>query len=298
MSKRTLLKYFAELDPLGTRRGEAALDEREWDEIFRRIVQHSNTAHVADRARPTSPRRRHPARRHYLALFAGTATLATLVAVLVPVLTKDPLRGALAIERHGDVIHVRVKDAAADPQAMTNDLRAFGIDAEVITVPAVPNEVGRWIESEYDIREAPGLFSHSKGGIAPIDIQVARHVRVVQIPADFSTWIRLKVGRPAEPGEDYIEGAGQNELLEDGALDCLGLDEMSPAQAQQVLARYDFELVWAYGEASHSEPPVTGKIYWAWFQSPDLLRLVVDLSGEAPLQKDHEPPTGIRGPCT
>lgn len=296
MSNRSLLAHLGELDPVGAR-AEAAFDEREWEEILQRIVKHSDNADPADRVVPMIPGRRHPARRRRLGFLAGVATLATFVAVLVPVLTDDPLRGALAIERHGNVIHVRVKDAAADPQAMTNDLRAAGIDAEVVTVPAVPNEVGRWIESEYDIREAPGLFSHSKGGVEPITNQVARDVKVLQIPEDFSTWIRLKVGRPAEPGEDYVEGGGQNELLKGGALDCLGLDELTPPQAEAVLARYDYELVWAYGQGSHSEPPVTGKIYWAWFQRPDVLHLVVDLNGRSGLQKDHERPTGIEGPC-
>jgi hypothetical protein len=297
MSKRTLLGRVAELDPIAGGQADAALDEQVWEEIFHRVIQHSDSRHVVGHARPVVPRRGHLARRRRLMLLAGVAAISTFVALLLPVLRSDPLRGALAIERRGKVIHVRVKDAALDPQAMANDLRASGIHAEVVTVPAVPNEVGRWIEAEYDIREVPGLFSHSKGGIEPISNQVARNVEVLRIPANFSTWIRLEVGRPAKPGEDFVEGGGQNELLEHGALDCLGLDQMTPEQAAVVLARYDYELIWVYGGESHTEPPETGKIYWAWFQRPDLLRVVVDLSGKSALQRDHEPPTGIRGPC-
>jgi hypothetical protein len=298
MSKKDLLDHLADLNPVVTRQGEAGLDKREWEEIFQRIVNDSEPARGDVRDRPAVSPRRHPARRRRLAFVAGAATLATFVAVLVPALTTDPLRGALAIERHGDVIHVKVKDAAADSEAMTNDLRASGIDAEVVTVPAVPNEVGRWVGSEYDIREAVGVFSHSQGGIEPISDQAAKHVEVLKIPTDFSTFIRLQVGRPAEPRENYVDGGGQNELVEGGALDCLGLDGMSPPQARDALARYDYELIWAYGEGTHSEPPVTGKIYWAFFRAPAVLNLVVDLNGQASLQEGNDPPTGIKGPCT
>jgi hypothetical protein len=266
------------------------------EELLTMVLDAAKTREVSVPESPPTEGKRSWLRRRWIAVAAATF-LATAAIVLVPALSDDLLGGALAIERHGDVLRVWVKDAAADPQAMTNDLRASGIDAEVVSVPAVPNDVGRWIEAEYDVREATGLFSHSKGGIEPISIQVARNVKVLRIPAEFSTWIRLAVGRPAEPGEDYVEGGGQNELMENGALECLGLDEMSPSRAEKVLARFDYELIWAYDEVSHSEPPATGRIYWAWFQSPDVLHLVVDLSGDSRLQEDHERPTGIDGPC-
>ena len=248
-------------------------------------------------ATPPEPR---PASRmpRRVAMVAIAACLATLVAVIAPVSSEDPIGSALATEQRDGILYLRVKDAAADPEDMTRDLRAAGIDGEVVTIPVVPALVGKWIEAEYDSRRTP-VMPHNGPGPEPIRNQVGKRVEVLQIPADFSTWIRLKVGRVAEPGEIYAENPGTDELRPDGALACLGLEAMTPPQAAEELASYGYTVTWSAGGEQGSEPPATGTIFWAWFMGPDRVYVTVDLVGHeaAAFEDTHNPPSGIEGPC-
>lgn len=242
------------------------------------------------RVPPHSPERRPNQHQRRWGLIVVTSFLLATALVVAPTLFDNPTQSALAIERRDGVLHISVRDAVADPDAMTEDLRAAGIDAEVVAVPVVPNLVGRWVEAEYDGRLADGFRP-------PIVNQAADHVEVLKMPADFSTWIRLKVGRAAESGEEFEDVTGFNELREHGALHCLGLPEMSPQQAEEVLSTHGYELIWVYDDGEHPNPPLTGKVYWAYFRTPNLVDIRVDTEGEAPLAHNFDPPTGIEGPC-
>lgn len=175
---------------------------------------------------------------------------------------------------------------------MQDALRAEGIDAEIIAVPSYPNLVNRWYELDFDYslvtdRELEhGLYD-----------QVADHVEILKLPADFPPPIWLKVGRSAQPDETYADATGVNELLPDGALRCLHLQELAPPEAAEVLARYHYDVIWVYGEAEHSEPPAAGSIYWAWFRGPELINVSVSLDGSEDLVRSFDDPSGIRGPC-
>jgi hypothetical protein len=255
---------------------------------FRQIVE------TPPAVRQHAPAPARTIRRRPAVLVAAVAA-ATLIAVLMPVATDGPSGTAIASERRDGMIYLKVTDASADPEAMTRDLRAAGIDGEVVTIPVVPSYVGRWIEAEYDSRRTAVLES-------PITEQAGAGVEVLEIPADFSTWIRLKVGRPAEAGETYAENAGANELRADGALTCLGLEDMAPPEARDLLAGYGYETSWAYNQSTHADPPPTGEIYAAWFAGPTDLRMVVDVSGGAEAAAarasgSHGRPSGIDGPC-
>jgi hypothetical protein len=203
-------------------------------------------------------------RKYVLAL---AATAATAIAIVVPVITDDPLRGALAIERHGDTIHVTVEDAAADPEAMTNDLRAEGLPAKVEVVPVSPSLEGNWVSIVNDNLDA----GYNDPRFSEVFSQITKRPNVLELPADFSTPFTLVVGRPAEAGERYQTALGTDV---DGAYACLGLAGMTPEQAHEKLTSDGYEPVWYYehSDMPYSEivddPPSGKTIFAAAFLGP------------------------------
>jgi hypothetical protein len=83
-------------------------------------------------------------------LLAGVAALGCAAAIAF-LTVAGPLGGlvggrhALAIERNGEWMELRITDAAAGAAEMNGDLRAAGIDAEVIVIPVAPRLVGTWM---------------------------------------------------------------------------------------------------------------------------------------------------------
>jgi len=53
---------------------------------------------------------------------------------------------ALAVERSGDVVSIRLRDAAAGPWQLTQELRADGVKARVLVAPVTPEAVGTWVQ--------------------------------------------------------------------------------------------------------------------------------------------------------
>lgn len=198
------------------------------------------TATPRDTAVPVSHRTRW--RRAVLVLAAGLC-----LALVVPLLSDDPLRGALAIEQHGDMVHVSVKDASADPEAMTNDLRALGLPAHVEVVAVSKSLEGSWVDFVND--NAAAGFNDPR--IVDLFRQLEDRPAVLKIPIDFSTPFILVVGRPAEAGETYHIAASTDV---EGAYQCLGLAGMTPDEAQEAIAAKGYEALWYY---EHSDMPYT-----------------------------------------
>lgn len=203
-------------------------------------------------------------RRRYLVVAAAAATALALV---IPVMTDDPLRGALAIDRHGDRIHVSVEDAAADPEAMTNDLRAEGLPARVEVIPVSSSLEGKWVDIVNDNLAA----GYNDPRISSIFRQITRQPKVLKIPADFSTPFTLVVGRPAAPGERY-ENALAHDV--DGAYACLGLAGLTPEEVDEKLTSQGYEAVWYYEHSDMpyseivEEPPAGKTVFGAEFLGP------------------------------
>jgi hypothetical protein len=201
----------------------------------------------------------------------GRAALVTVVglslALAVPFLTDDPLRGALAIDRRGETIFVSVKDASADPKAMTNDLRAKGLPAKVETLSVSPSLEGAWVDIVNDNLSE----GYNDPRISKIFEQITKRPEVLELPADFSTPFTLVVGRPAEPGEIWVIAMEADVL---GAYKCLGLEGLTPTQVEERLTAQGYETWWSYHRSKTSqtdqldEVPADKVIIGAEFHGP------------------------------
>lgn len=105
---------------------------------------------------------------------------------------------ALAITRSRESVTVRVVDASADPVAMTDQLRAAGVDAEVVAVAVDSDRVGQWV-----------MVSGWDGSPEDLGGQLESHPQLLTIPKD-SSGLVLVVGRAAQ-GNEAID------VLPDGA---------------------------------------------------------------------------------
>lgn len=76
---------------------------------------------------------------------AATVTAVAVLAVTAVVARPGAETPALAIERTGEWIELRIADATADPEAMTGELRDAGIDAAAVSMPVDDRHVGRWL---------------------------------------------------------------------------------------------------------------------------------------------------------
>lgn len=158
-----------------------------------------------------SPQR--PARRFVSLVVAGT-TLAAIAAVAVLIgLGSGGTEQALAITRDANAIVVRLTDATAGPQQLTDELHKAGINATVLIAPAAPDRAGTWVKVASPRLAGPDTDTSAHD---PIDDQaeadraaqrvsgVVVNGAQVQIPADFSSPLVLIVGREAKTGEKPI----------------------------------------------------------------------------------------------
>jgi hypothetical protein len=171
------------------------------------------------------------------------------IVLLVPLLSDDPLGGALAIEQHGDTIYASVEDATADPEAMTNDLRAQGLPAKVEVIPVSPSLEGNWVDVVNDNLDA----GYNDSRIVDLFKQLESRPRVLKIPVDFSTPFTLVVGRPAEAGESYMIGHERDVV---GAYKCLGLAGLTPAEAEESITRQGYDALWYFQRSDIPETEV------------------------------------------
>lgn len=231
------------------------------------------------RARPSLLRRRWPA----IAVVVGAAVLVTIV---LPIVSDDPRRGALAVAQHGDTLYLRVEDALADPEAMTNDLQAAGLDARVELIPVGPSSVGVWVYVVNDSTTGYNdprfidlfrqMYPEEDEGTAQAGIP---HTRVLEVPADFSTPITLQVGRAAADGETWVMSHTRDtpdETRPGGILYCL--QDLDPPEADRILQELGYEVDWSYSRSPNygealSDPPSGKVIVYGELAGPDVLRV-------------------------
>lgn len=156
------------------------------DQFLERL-ERDLVAGIRQRAQRNKTRRR----------LALTATVLTVAAVLVlsgiSLVPGGSAGRALAITARADSVTVRVIDASADPEGMTGELRAAGIDGEVKAIPVSGSYINQWVA----IYGGPAA-----GQSEPFDLedQLARHPGFLTIPRDVKG-IVLFAGRPAKAGE-------------------------------------------------------------------------------------------------
>ena len=118
----------------------------------------------------------------------GLAVLAVLAIAISAVLASP--QAAIAVEEHGEWIHVRLLDVSADPEQVERELRDAGIDAHVVLDAAPPELVGKWTRVAFSY---PGPV-----GVADPD--------EIRIPAD-SRYVEVGLGREPRPGEAVMQPA-------------------------------------------------------------------------------------------
>lgn len=233
------------IDP-GRAAGTLVSDE-EWDDLLGRIL--------SDEV-PAAPPVRRPGLRPTAVATAVAAAVA--FAVVVPALSDDPLAGAIAVERRGDFLYLRVEDATADPEAMTQDLRANGLDARVELIPASPSYVGRWIRVNGNA--GIGGYDHRIDAVQDQVLEGAQPgAEVLEVPADLRSPLLLEVGRPAEDGERWAIAAAADapdETKQGGLIHCLQLS--SPPEIDDALRERGYHVEWRDAHADFSDPEQTG----------------------------------------
>ncbi len=151
-------------------------------------------------------------------LLVAVAAAVAVAATLTLTLGGSRTTPALAIERSGDVVSVRLQDATAGPWQLSQELQAAGIKANVLLAPATPDAVGTWVEVR-----APRVI-HPPAGPDPSlhdaydeeaerrrETQRLRGVEtdgdVVRIPADYPYELALVAGVTPQPGQPPIYDA-------------------------------------------------------------------------------------------
>lgn len=241
---------------------------------------------VEERRKSVPHHDRRPLLRRRWPAFAVVAGAVVLVTIVLPIVSDDPRRGALAVAQHGGTLYLRVEDALADPQAMTNDLQAAGLDARVELIPVGPSSVGVWVDvvndstTGYNDPRISDLFRQmypeEDEGTEQAGIP---HTRVLEVPADFSTPITLRVGRAAADGETWVMSHTRDapdETGPGGILHCLR--NLDPPEVDRVLRDLGFEVQWSYSRSPNygealSDPPTGKIIVYGELAGPDVLRV-------------------------
>jgi hypothetical protein len=172
------------------------------------------------------------------------------------------------------MLHLRVEEATADPQAMTNDLRAAGVDARVEVAPVGPSFIGQWIMMFEE--EPDGGDADSRNPFVSEQLPT----RVLQLPSDYSNPLTLTVGRKAEEGEtwDLVTASdAMDDIGPGGAMCHFNLTKKTPVEAERALVEQGYEVEWRM-EAPNSFERISGAptdavIIYAFLLGPDTIRI-------------------------
>jgi hypothetical protein len=225
-------------------------------------------------------------KRQRFVAFLAAACVATLALLTLPVLTDSPSGGALAIDERGEMLHLRVEDAAADPEAMNDDLQAAGINATVEVVPVSSSLVGYWVNFFDDEPEGGDADPRSLG------LWEQLPTRVFKLPSDYTNPVTLTVGRAAEEGETWAMSL-KSDALDDvgpgGAMCHFNLINVAPRTAHDVITEQGFEIQWRNEGPNQvrklSSPPAEGVIVYAFLMGPDTIRISVAAVGSDVAEK-------------
>ncbi|MFI7416513.1 hypothetical protein [Nonomuraea sp. NPDC049684] len=147
-----------------------------------------------------------PRRRVRRGLALGLATVAAAAAVAVGAgMVGGPVtsyaNAAVSIEKTGGYFSVNITDPTADRRRFEEAFRAVGLNVTVKVVPVAPSEVGTLIGPVVP----DGFKWHGSIGTQGITPCSSAFCAKVWMPADFPGRVVFGVGRPARPGEPYVE---------------------------------------------------------------------------------------------
>ena len=214
------------LDPIdGTR-----LTDSWSDSDAKRALFFELTAAQVSRAAAPDPARHRRVSRRVLALAASLAVAGVAIVLVSGVFQRTSTPAFAIRELPNGVIEIENVSDIRDVEGLENELHEFGIDAEVVAIPASPSMVGEavaYVPGEGDPNPLPGL-SHGRDGEP--DVFTYRID-----PAIFDGRVVIELYVKALPGEAYRAGQeafAPGEVL--GGLQCaLG----TPLRAADVAQR-------------------------------------------------------------
>lgn len=218
-----LMNELKKANPVDASDVDQHVSDAQWDAMLAEITSSDVPTATPSRVRVRVVRRRWP-----LAAALASAGLALVLVVGTIERTSTP---AFAIrELPNGVIEIENVSDIRDVEGLENELREFGIDAEVVTIPASPSVVGdafAYVPGEGDPSPLPGL-SHGRDGEP--DVFTYRID-----PAIFKGSVVIQLNVKALPNESYRisqEAFAAGEAL--GGLQCaLG----TPVRAGDVAQR-------------------------------------------------------------
>ena len=206
----------------------------------------SELVHGIDRARSRRVRGR-------VALAAAAAAAA--VALTLGLWLPDGGGGssALAVTKQDGWITLRIADATADPDQMTAELRAAGIDGEVTVRPVSPSLVGRWaaVETRPSAAAKPGeavsvteLIDEPPRARDAADVERLLSIDfdpdALRVPEDFDGGVLLTAGR--EPRGDELYAESGSAFAPGEPLHCTGIERLPRSEAERAIAARGYEV--------------------------------------------------------
>ncbi|MEV0626849.1 hypothetical protein [Nonomuraea wenchangensis] len=197
------------------------------------------------------------ARRPVLA--SAVVAVAATVAIGVGLPSGGPAteyaNAAVSIKKAGDHFSFTITDLAADRRRFEEAFRAVGLNVTVKIVPARPDMVGKLfgpvIPEGFKWRGTIGVH-----GVTPC---ASAFCGKVWMPSDFPGRVVFGVGRPAEPGEAYVDDrvydpSGEESL--DG-YDVHGRTvEAVRAELRRRGLKVGYRLLWSHSEGGTFNQPV------------------------------------------
>ncbi|MCC5580475.1 hypothetical protein IMZ11_33135 [Microtetraspora sp. AC03309] len=140
-----------------------------------------------------------------LALGAVSVGLGLAVAIGVGLPGGGPAiryaNAAVSIERATDHFSVTITDPVADPRRFEEAFRAVGLNVTVKVIPVPPANVGRLVGPIVP----EGFRGPGSIGIQSVEPCASAFCGKVWMPAHYSGRVVFGVGRPAAPGEPYVD---------------------------------------------------------------------------------------------
>lgn len=179
-------------------------------------------------SRPTARRRKTAAR---VAIAAGALALGVILALGTP--TSAPPAAAIDVIAEDGYVTILLREIEADPAETQRQIRAAGLNVELLPVPASPTAVGRL-----------GGILRAEGGAQDVtlvdsDGTTARGIRIAK---GSTQRIEIQIGRRARPTESYqITG---DPYKPGEPLGCTNLYGKKVADAKPTLDRLGLTISW------------------------------------------------------
>ncbi|WP_214409438.1 hypothetical protein [Sphaerisporangium fuscum] len=257
------------------------------------------TAIMAEERVPALSRRRRPRLRRPYLLGSATVALAAAVAIGIGLPTGGPAtryaNAAISITKADDDYSITITDPAADPRRIEEAFRAVGVRAIVKMVPAMPAHVGKLYGPfipESERGRWPGHLTMS-----PVEPCASAFCATLTMGGGSPDRLVFGIGRPAAPGEPYVEVPPSGTGMYLNALDGYTPDgfKVHGKTVAEVRAELDrrglkavYQLWWSYSDNSFFPQPVPAdKIKDTWIvdhsraYSSDTIELFVAPGPEA-----------------